>query len=107
MSETTPTPTPTPNPAPAPKVLAKRTGLNQAQLRELTKAEQIARAAQKQAHSAALEARKISAQLVTQLLLDVKAARESSAEAIHNTTDAQSATLEESASKSALLYRSA
>ena len=99
MSETNPTPTPTPNPAPAPaaKVRAKRTGLNQAQVRELTKAEQIARAAQKQAYAAALEARTISAQLVTQLLLDIKAARDSSAEAIHTTTDSQSATLDENA----------
>ena len=90
---------PTP-PRPAPQ---QRGALNKAQLDELTKAEQIARAAQKTAYAAALLLRDILAAFVTLLLTDIAAARKKAADALQSTSGKESATVSEATAQKSLL----
>lgn len=93
-----PEPTPPPDPAPAPDsgVPPKkrpRGAVNKAFIQALDKAEQIALAAQKAAYATALLTRAITAEFVTTLLDDIKAARNEIANAVQNTTAKAGATL--------------
>ena len=92
-----------PTPTPAPKSKRGRGLLNKAQTKELTKAEQILIAAQKAARPAALAARDIGADFVTQALNDIEAARAKSAEAVADTTGTRTASVAEDTSEKKLL----
>lgn len=94
MSENTTTP-PAPGTEPA-KNKRKREVLNQAQIKSLTKAEQICTCALKAAYAAALTAREITEAFVTNLQGDINDAREASTLAVQNTTSKQTATGTES-----------
>ena len=93
-------PTPTPEPPPAPR---QRGALNKAQVEEITKAEQIAKAAQKAAYATPLAAREIMAAFVDLLLTDINAARNKTADAVQSTTGKESATQSEAAAQKNLI----
>lgn len=96
-----PEPAPTPPSPPVPK--QTRGILNKAQLDELTKAEQIARAAQKAVYAALLLLRDITAAYVTTLLADIAAARNKAADAVQSTSAKESATATEGAAQKSLI----
>ena len=77
---------PTPTPTPAPKTPHPHSVFNQAQLAALNEADKISTAAQKPAYAAALTVREITAAIVTQLVADIKACRQTGATAAQSTT---------------------
>jgi len=93
-----PDPEPTPDPAPAPDSgippkKRSRGSVNKTHIQTLDKAEQVVLAAQKAAHATALATRDITAEFVTTLQNDIKAARNEIANAVQSTTTKEGATL--------------
>jgi len=80
-----------------------RSPINQAQARELTKAETVATAASKADRTAALANRDIDEQFVTAMFTEVGQAREKAAEAILNTTAQREATATQAKAEKSLL----
>ncbi len=98
--ETSPPSPPVPSPQPGKR---ERGLLNKAQANELTKAEQIGKAAKKTAYATALAERDITAASVDLLLTDIRAARDKSADAVQSTTGKTSATNTEATAKKNLI----
>jgi len=82
--------------APAPAKQKRTRGpLNQDQMRRLNKAEDIARAAQKEDHASLLAARDITAEYLTDLVDDIAEARTKAALAVQHSTAAKKSTADD------------
>lgn len=103
MADTPPDPAPAPDSGKPPKK-RNRGAVNKAFIKALDKAEQIALAAQKTAHAAALLTREIAAEYVATLLADIKLARNEIANAVQSTTTKTGATLTGGTSQENLVH---
>lgn len=78
--------------------------LNKTQMNKLSKAEDIAHAAQKEDYAPLLEAREISEEFTADLIEEVDSARTKAAEAVHHTNARKSGTVKEKGDAYALIH---